>query len=143
MYGKPIGNHTVFACYTSETTIALWHPSSRQLWQVVRCIFYSLSKVEELFYSFQNRNRTVSLEFQDKKISQVCKVCFECLSVVSMCLFIFSFLLNLAASFFERHGFLTDWIAARAASPTVFSSLPLLFVFYSICPNTTPPQTLL
>lgn len=143
LYGKPIGSHTVFPCYTSKTTIALWQLSSRQWWQVVGCILSSLSKMEELVFSFTNRNRIVSLEFWDKEISQDCKVCFEYLSVASMCLFIFSFLLNLATSFFERHGFLIDLIIARAASPMMFSSLPLLFVVYSICPNTTPPQILL
>lgn len=143
-YGKPMGNHTVFPCYTSMAKIALWQMFSRQLQQEVGCILCSLSKVEELgFFSFENSNRTVSLEFWDKEISHNCKFCFECLSVVSMCLFFFppAWILQ-PSSFFERYGFLTDLLAGRAAFPTMFSSLPFLFVVYSICPNPNPPQIL-
>lgn len=36
--------------------------------KVVGCVLCSLSKVEELFFSFANRNRTVPSESQDKEI---------------------------------------------------------------------------
>lgn len=93
---KPIGNHTVFSCYTSKTTIALWQLSSRQFgrWWDAHC---SLSKVQELFFYLKIGIGLCPWGLETRKFPRIVKVCFECLSVVSMCIF-FSFLMNLANS---------------------------------------------
>lgn len=140
LYGKRIvAGKLVFPCYTSKTTIALWQLSSGQVWQVVGCIPCSSSKVEELFFPFENRNKDCSLEFQDKEISQDCKVCFEYLSVVSICLFIF---------------FLSCWILQPVSlkdmdswqsgllleQPLLQCLVPCLFFLWFIPSVQTPPH---